>query len=392
MSRKIVRKGQVGQAGHPGQFAKGSFAAADDDVDIEVEAETLSQRDKAMLDQRLALIRDGRYVKAVSTDAVVDPSTTAGIDDYWDGAFYTSEYRPSDAGYIPQMPDDETPRKTGGRAMSQHRRTHRMRYSGGGVEVRMPSATAMRRFADRLPPHQQTFDMPVTATYPGGSVTGWVRCTRHGDHDWSTEPLNFKDPKGGAVVAEAVESIASSKRPTMALAEVGDTLAARRAQKTERPEAFTPEGRSSFISKMSYRRSDQTAMVSISSKTKAHPEGITRTYGYKATPEEFKKVVTGTRRDPEAKRSVGGAYNDHLKRPADGSERQVELAQCPRCKEHYPASSAHKCADKKVDHRGTRGIAQRQKYAARSRIADPERAKRIVSVASKIGAALRRVA
>jgi hypothetical protein len=391
MTRSIVRKGQVGQAGNKGHFAKGSFAPADDDVDIAVDEDPLSQREKAALGQRLALIRSGRYVKAVSTDAVVDPSTTAGIDDYWDGAFYTSEYRPNQAGYIPQMPDDETPKKSAGRAMSEHRRTHRMKYEGGGVEVRMPSATAMRRFADRLPESQQTFDMPVTAKYPGGSVTGWVRCTRHGNHDWSTEPLNFSDPKGGAVVSEAVESIASSKRPTMALSEAGETLAARRSQKMDHVEVMSPAKKSSFISQLGYRRSDQTAVVAITSKTKAHPDGITRTYGYRASPDEVMEVAKAGSRGSKYE-GVGQAYNKVLKRPADGSERRVEMVACQRCGEPYPSGSAHKCRDKVVDHRGTKGLAQRQKFAARNRVADPARAKRIVSVATKVGAALRRTA
>jgi hypothetical protein len=72
------------------------------------------------------------------------------------------------------MPDDNTPSMHTGQATSGHRRTHRMNYGNKDIQLRMPSATAIRRFSqDKGNP---TFDVPVSVSVKGGApVQGWVR-------------------------------------------------------------------------------------------------------------------------------------------------------------------------------------------------------------------------
>ena len=334
-----------------GRFSQKAYSEADD---VEVFEETLSRRDLTEVDQRERAFAAQKYVPATSMGAIVDPRSTAGIGDYWDGAFYTSEYRPdlSDVGVIPNMPDDETPERTSGHALSGHRRTHRMRYSGGGVDLRMPSPTAMRRFADRS--NSDTFNMPVVASTPHGTTTCWVRCTRHGDHDWSVEALGVKDPRVAATVSEAVESVACARRPTKALAEAGDLLQ-RRAQKAQHTE-LKPITTSSFIVGAGYRDADGKATIQIRAQRKDEKVPRYNTYMYDVPKASFDAFMSAE--------SKGAAYNSLIKRPGGELNHSVELSTCKRCMEMYPALSAHKCRDKKVKHSSPRARATPQMRAS----------------------------
>ncbi len=145
---------------------------------------------EAFLADRRERIRAGGYVSpAAAPRASVDPRSSAYVHDWWEAEHATAEYG-NEAGAYPQMPDDYTPSQGLGNALSGHRRTHRMAYSGAGVSMRMPSVASIRRYALEVGASQggkATFDVPVTATYPGGEVTGWVP---PGEREgWTSRPV-----------------------------------------------------------------------------------------------------------------------------------------------------------------------------------------------------------
>ncbi len=125
----------------------------------------------------------GNYVLAVAVRGGPDPRHAHGRATWWGAHFRTAEYGggtpAGQVGEYPQMPDDFTPKRTLGQALSGHRRTHRMAYinKAGGYTLRMPSATSIKAF-DRQT--GGTFDVPVSARDAAGrSVSGWVRVTHH---------------------------------------------------------------------------------------------------------------------------------------------------------------------------------------------------------------------
>ena len=68
------------------------------------------------------------------------------------------------------MPDDFTPKRTTGQALSGHRWTDRLAYRvhSGGFTLRMPSVTSIKAFEQQT---GCTFDAPVSAQ---GAVSRWA--------------------------------------------------------------------------------------------------------------------------------------------------------------------------------------------------------------------------
>src|SRR5699024_8693653 len=150
------------------------------------------------------------------------------------------------------MPDDYTPSQTSGRAMSGRRRTHRMAYTTGGVALRMPSRTAINRFAAET--KGDTFDVPVAASLPSGDVQTWVRLTRHGPGQWEATALGM-DGDGRAserigrseAVAATMEGRAAALKPQS----FGDLIERRKKKIAE--SGFTMDQvRSGWISSVGY--------------------------------------------------------------------------------------------------------------------------------------------
>src|SRR5690606_35969684 len=139
--------------------------------------------------------------------------------------FLNAEYTGEDKA-IPQMPQDYTPKRSSGRSVTGHRRTHRMRYqAGAGVEVRMPSRTAINRFMNES--GNDTVDVPVAAAAPGApAIQGWVRVTRLAPGKFSAEGLGMGG-KTEVIVAESVSAAMEGRSAQRSLNSYADTVARR---------------------------------------------------------------------------------------------------------------------------------------------------------------------
>lgn len=197
------------------------------------------------LEKRSRELESGGYVPALAEGAYYDPrkaGNAARLAEWWDTRRMQAEYTDSDVGYA-QMPDDWTPSRTAGRAMSGHRRTYRRRYEGAGVNLRMPSAASIRSFAETQ--KGKSFDVPVEGTFDGGTVSGWVRCTKTEDGVWITEGLDFGAKQ--RQVAEAVSAVLEVRKVTRALSG-WESMDERRADRMRRAGArITPVKDSGFI-------------------------------------------------------------------------------------------------------------------------------------------------
>jgi len=255
-------------------------------------------------------------------------------DDFW-GEWYgrvASWGERNDAGYL-KMPDDYTPSMTGGRASTGNRHTHRMRYSTpDGFEIRMPSATSIRRFASDEA-MGQTFEVPVAyTTKDGGQGMVSVLATWNGPGAWTIQA-----PAGDARfgrVTEAVASVLEARRPSVALATVGDLNQRRRERimRTGSP-IIAPRKPSHFVTGVS-QIGDKGAVVVRIDNGKGE-----RLYGYHVrqnTPQARSRLIN--RLMGRTGESVGQAFNSELK-----GQSRVEVAQCPRCKCVYEVEVGHQC-------------------------------------------------
>lgn len=283
---------------------------------------------------------DAGYVPAVATRGL-DPATTAGIDQWWGDHFVTAEYRASGEGFA-QMPDDATPAMTGGNALSGARRTHRVKYRGDDVTLRMPSATAIKRFAKDS--GETTFDVPVGGQYPdaGGNpsqVSGWVRVNRSPNGAWTAVGMGFPAGEDEAV-AEGVASILEARRPTHALRDAGALIAKHRARLAAQGAPMRSVS-SQWISAVGY--DDASGVMATQTATGA-------IYGHLVSRLRFNAVAQAP--------SPGSAFNKLVK----GSDR-VGVSNCHSCGRFFAAGGAHSCPAPKVPELGVVRNVAAQAYA-----------------------------
>lgn len=220
------------------------------------------------------------------------------------------------------MRDDATPAMLAGRGLSGHRRTPRVRYHGQDIELRMPSATAIKRFSKAS--GESTFDVPVTGAYPdrGGGrrpVSGWVRVTASPGGRWTAVALGFP-PGGDETVAEAVSAVLEARRPSFALRDTAELIARHRA----RPAAQGAEVHqvdSAWISAVGY---DDDAQLMITQTAAG------RVYGHLVSRARYDAV--------EGAQSKGRMFNRLVK--GSGS---VPVANCPSCGRFFAQSAPHSC-------------------------------------------------
>jgi transcriptional regulator with XRE-family HTH domain len=195
-----------------------------------------------IMNECVEALRQHGYVPATTAPLLVDHHSSAHHKEWWDRHRAPGEYNNPEGGYA-QMPDDWTSSRTEGRSsISGLRRTHRMAYVGNDVAIRMPSATSIKDFAAPSVPGKgsgETFDVPVDVQFRGGQIDGCVRVTRGGGGTWACEGLGFT-PERSAYVAESVQCVLESRRPSRALRDTGDILERRRRWLVERGVSVSP--------------------------------------------------------------------------------------------------------------------------------------------------------
>ncbi|MGN7187551.1 KTSC domain-containing protein [Microbacterium enclense] len=300
-----------------------------------------------MRDRARELLSRG-YLPASSTEATVDPRSREGIDEFWRSHYVSAEQADltHTGGAYEVMPDDYTPSMGAGRALSGHRRAHRIGYSNSEVAVRMPSVTAIRRFSAEK--RGRTFDVPVDATYPGGSVSGYVRVTNNGPGMWSVEGLGM-DPEAKAYVSESVQALLEARSVTMALNQIPDMLA-RRAERLRSAGVGQREVvASDWVRSAGYNRASGDMVVNLNG----------RTYGYRGVPAEVYQRLT----EPgvEDGYSAGKVYNALIKRKHDS----FAVDQCPTCQRYFESGRAHRCPSQ---HKARVGARTGYQNAVRTRL------------------------
>ena len=290
------------------------------------------------LSLRRRVLREAGYMPAGSGIADGSPRTTDGIDTWWESHFNRAEFAPE--GSYHQMPDDFTPNMTSGNALSEHRRTHRMLYQGAGVAVRMPSATSIKRFSDSI--GGQTFDLPVEAEFPGGTVSGFVRVTRSGVAAWSVSGANLPEP-GNSYVSEAVGAVLEARHPSMALSGIRSLLRRRRERIAAAGVVVKPIVHSKWIRGIGYNKANSQMVIQLGD----------RTYGYHVTEDRYKAA-----RDSW---SPGKIYNELVK-----GHGRFQIAFHAGCGRFYDARKAHRCPSA---HRGRTDSAKPQNLRVREHLA-----------------------
>lgn len=263
------------------------------------------------------------------TTALGDPryaGDSEHLDTWWGAEKALAEYgRPS--GDYRQMPDNYTPAMTPGRGTGGLRRTHRMHYEGAGVSMRMPSATSIRSFEAGAP--GKSIVVPVTATTPGGDVTGWVRLTRaRPGNNWAATAGGFGDDAAGAEraadMAEAVACVMESRRVTTALRTAGNLPERRRRRLAREGTVMQRVKHSSFITGIGYNQQAGAIAVEIRGTT----------YGYSASPDDMARFTANARQH-----GYGHAYNEFVKKPLD----RTPLPSCGKCGSIYAPHLTHRC-------------------------------------------------
>lgn len=262
------------------------------------------------------LVESGRYVQPAVTHTFLEPATAQGREVWWSQGFATAEYGDPGGDY-PQMPDDNTPSMSGGRALSGHRRTHRMAYRGADVTLRMPSATAIKRFAAES--GYRTFDVPVSVDSRAGRVQGWVRVSG-GPQGWSARALGV----GGqtdAYLGESVSAVLAARRPSRALAQAGDLIERRHAREAAEGVVTHPVS-SSWISGFGYDGGSDTMVMTTASGGR---------YGFRMSRVRFNALTAGY--------SPGRAFNQLVK----GHAPATRVTQCAVCGRFTSAAVWHTC-------------------------------------------------
>lgn len=314
-----------------GQWAENALAASG------LQLHQVAAIDGALFAARREQLEQAGYVPAVATEAVVSPTTTARRDQWWDTHFLQAEYAEEDNGY-PQMPDNYTPGMTGGRAISGHRRTHRMSYSAGGVAVRMPSRTSIARYSAEN--GNNTFDVPVSVSLPSGDVQGWVRVTKAGPGRWETTGVGFSGD-AEVSVAESVSASLEGRSATMKPQSFND-LIERRKQRISEQGFEMSEVTSTWIDSVGYDRNSGVLATMTSAG---------RMYGH--------KVPEGTFAALTSSRSPGALFNKLVK----GNDR-TGVERCDECGRYKAAEAAHTCA---AGHKAPTGAPDAHSGAARAR-------------------------
>lgn len=286
-----------------GEFAAHNRSEAQIGLSPELRGFTEEERAK-----RAAALLHGGFVPVTSTHYL--PSRTAAA--WWNAAYARAEHQPDGEGYskITDFWDAE--------GVHRPQRLRRANYRGGGVMLTMPSVTQIRKHSAKI--GHETFDVPVSGSYPGGTVQGWVRVTRNRAGVWSVSgPGMTKEAQ--AYIGEAVSALLESRRISTAMTEQTDLMARRRHRFAQGGIAMSKTEKSGFISGVGYNEAAQTMAVKIGN----------RHYSYRVAKDVFARV--------RAARSPGQAYNILVK----GSTRGEAVLSCELCGRFSTVTAGHRC-------------------------------------------------
>lgn len=240
--------------------------------------------DRRTMAERREMLLAGGYVPAATVAAATSPKSAADREEWWNRNFVGAEYAADKGKNYPQMPDDYTPAKTLGQAMSGKRRTHRMNYSNKDIDLRMPSATSIKRYSGEH--GNPTFDVPVSVSIRGGAPKQtWVRVTKTGPHSWETTHLGGpQNTQASFMVSEAVAAVLESRRPSTALNGVESLIKARRMREAAKGAEMAPIS-SSFIDEVGYDPATSTMATRIGDKL----------YGHRVNPHTYAAMANSER-------------------------------------------------------------------------------------------------
>jgi hypothetical protein len=292
----------------------------------------------ALIQRRARLIEEGYAPASAGPSIGSAPRSTEGIDSWWEELYRRAELH--DGSSYLQMPDDYTPGGTTGRALSGKRRTHRILYEGSGIALRMPSATAVRRFSQEQ--GGQTFDIPVQAEGQGGQIySGYARVTQEAPGKWTVDAMGMP-PQVAWKVSESVASVLEARRPSAALHDVGDLLQRRRERIARAGARIETATNSSWVAGMGYNAAAGEMVITLGN----------RTYGYQVPERVFHQVKNAY--------SAGAAYNKLVKNHAP----RVEIDQCSDCQRWFNTADSHSC----MRHRSATGTVKPHNERVRAHI------------------------
>lgn len=191
-------------------------------------------------------------------------------DAFWITAEQQGAAQAVSSAHIHVMPDDHTPGRTKGRSELGNRRTHRMRYSVGGVELRMPSRTSINRFQDDI--QGAPFDVPVAVKLPNGQTQQvMVRVQRGHGGMWETSAVGIdrdRDPERYVQISEAVCATLEDRSVRPSRPVEMDLLARHRARHAGEGAVLNkPTYESSFVRGISYNQQTRQMVLQLGDRT-----------------------------------------------------------------------------------------------------------------------------
>ena len=254
---------------------------------------------------RADILAGNGFVPATTLSAAAAPATTRGIDEWYARAAVASERRDDDTSYV---------------NMGRGQGANRVRYQGGGVDVRMLSKASIKRTSAQN--GNATVKVPVAVSVDGKApVQGDVLVTQIGKDRWKVTAMGGDGTTDAEKkLEEAVTAVLESRKVTGAIARAGDLIDAREARKAAEGAKMTPIGSSQFLDGMGYDDATQTIGTEINGKF----------YGHAGSRSLFNRVMDSG--------SKGALFNQLVKK---GESRPVQ--NCEKCGHFSSAAVEHTC-------------------------------------------------
>ncbi|MGP4994571.1 hypothetical protein [Glutamicibacter ardleyensis] len=269
--------------------------------------------------KRAELLASKGYVPAISTNQLQENEAR----DWWDKHETLGEYGERNRSVM-RMPNNATPNKTPGRGDGGTRMTHRRTYEGGGVSVKMPSVTAIRRASAET--NDVTMAVPVLyQDDQGNSLECDVHVTQSAPGQWHVTTKGVEDPAQSARISESVQASLEARRITGALHNVDWAERRRQMHASEGSVLHPLPNNSSFVSGMSYNNASGLLVMDMGG----------RQYGYHVDRNVYEQMIQSS--------TPGKVYNELIKKRAKTNGGGVAVQQCGTCKRFTSATEQHRC-------------------------------------------------